>query len=145
MGGEPVHMRERYFLARVYGTATITRVHLEPSEQQGIIGHRWWSLAELLEVETPEKTLRPVVRPSYFVDEQVSGPFRYWRHAHTFESTRDGEGGVEATLMKDIVEFAAPAGPLGILAEVLVLRRYMTKLILMRNAHIKRTIETTMR
>lgn len=46
MGGEPVHMRERYFLARVYGTATITRVHLEPSEQQGVIGHRWWSLAE---------------------------------------------------------------------------------------------------
>lgn len=85
------------------------------------------------------------VRPSYFVDEQVSGPFRYWRHAHTFESTRDGEGGVEATLMKDVVEFAAPAGPLGVLAEVLVLRRYMTKLILMRNAHIKRTIETTMR
>lgn len=90
-------------------------------------------------------TISTYVRPSYFVDEQVSGPFRYWRHAHAFESTRDGEGGVEATLMKDVVEFAAPAGPLGVLAEVLVLRRYMTKLILMRNAHIKRTIETTMR
>ncbi|MER7133713.1 NUDIX domain-containing protein [Streptosporangium saharense] len=36
--GEPVRMHERYFLARAYGTATITRVHLEPSEQQGSLG-----------------------------------------------------------------------------------------------------------
>ncbi|MFF4991899.1 cyclase [Streptosporangium saharense] len=90
-------------------------------------------------------TISAYIRPSYFVDEQVSGPFRYWRHEHTFESTRDGDSGVEATLMKDVVEFAAPAGPLGTFAEALVLRRYMTKLILLRNAHLKQAIEATMR
>lgn len=89
-------------------------------------------------------TISACIRPSYFVDEQVSGPFRYWRHAHTFESTHDGDSGVEATLMKDIVDFAAPAGPLGTVADALVLRRYMTKLILLRNAHIRETTETAM-
>ncbi|MFG6196833.1 cyclase [Nonomuraea sp. JJY05] len=89
-------------------------------------------------------TISAYIRPSYFVDEQVSGPFRYWRHAHTFEPTPDGDSGVEATLMKDVVDFAAPAGPLGTLAEALVLRRYLTTLILLRNAHIKEMTETAM-
>lgn len=44
--------------------------------------------------------------------------------------------------MKDIVDFAAPAGLLGTLAEHLVLRRYMIKLIPLRNAHIRETTET---
>ncbi|MEU7852793.1 hypothetical protein [Nonomuraea sp. NPDC049141] len=44
--------------------------------------------------------------------------------------------------MKDIVDFAAPAGPLGTAVDALVLRRYMTKLILLRNAHIRETTET---
>lgn len=56
-GGEPVHMHERYFLARARGTETITRAYLEPGEEQGIIDHRWWSLAELV---ASTETLRPV-------------------------------------------------------------------------------------
>ncbi|MGN9841019.1 SRPBCC family protein [Nonomuraea sp. H19] len=74
-------------------------------------------------------------RPGYFVDEQLAGPFRHWRHEHHFTAAGDG------TLMKDVVDFAAPAGPPGTLAEVLVLRRHMTKLILLRNRHIKELTE----
>ncbi|WP_433434818.1 NUDIX hydrolase [Nonomuraea sp. CA-141351] len=66
-GGEPVHMHERYFLARARGTQTITRVYLEPGEQQGIIDHRWWSLAELVAAETTE-TLRPAGLPELLAD-----------------------------------------------------------------------------
>ncbi|SDK37795.1 SRPBCC family protein [Nonomuraea jiangxiensis] len=83
-------------------------------------------------------------RPASFVDEQVRGPFRRWHHTHTFEPTRIGDG-IEATLMKDLIDFAAPAGPLGTLADALVLRRYMTGLILRRNALIKATTETAER
>ncbi|UBU09485.1 SRPBCC family protein [Nonomuraea gerenzanensis] len=72
-------------------------------------------------------------RPTYFVDEQVSGPFRRWHHAHTFEAAHDGT----ATLMTDVVDFAAPLPPLGTLAEILILKRYLTRLILLRNAHIQ--------
>ncbi|MCK2220271.1 SRPBCC family protein [Actinomadura sp. ATCC 31491] len=80
-------------------------------------------------------------RPAYFMDEQVAGPFRRWRHAHHFVLAPDGRG----TVMRDVVEFAAPAGPLGTLAEALVLRRYMTRLILRRNAHLKRVTEAAAR
>ncbi|MFS8100739.1 SRPBCC family protein [Lentzea alba] len=69
-------------------------------------------------------------RPHHFVDEQVAGPFRHWRHDHHF--ARDGDG----TLMRDVVEFAAPFGPLGRVAERLVLDRYMPRLIRLRNEHL---------
>lgn len=74
-------------------------------------------------------------RPVSFVDEQVAGPFRRWYHEHHFEAA--GEG----TVMRDVIEFSAPFGPVGALVEVLVLRRYMARLILLRNRHIKELIE----
>lgn len=74
--------------------------------------------------------------PGHFVDEQVAGPFRRWHHAHHFEP--DGRGG---TVMRDVVEFAAPLGPLGRLAERLVLDRYMQMLIHQRNEHLRTAAE----
>lgn len=44
--------------------------------------------------------------PHRFVDEQVIGPYRLWRHEHTFEE-RDG-----GTLCRDRVEYAVPLDPL---------------------------------
>lgn len=66
--------------------------------------------------------------PSSFVDEQVAGPFRTFRHEHEFSD--DAAGG---TLMVDRVRFAAPFGPLGRAAE-LVLGPYLRRLIEHRNA-----------
>lgn len=74
---------------------------------------------------------------SFFVDEQVTGPFQRWRHTHHFAD--DGHGG---TNMRDIVEFTAPAGLLGRIAETLVLKRYMRDLIESRNHYIKQTTES---
>ncbi|MEZ0072021.1 SRPBCC family protein [Planotetraspora sp. GP83] len=76
-------------------------------------------------------------RPGYFVDEQVSGPFKYWHHAHHFPS--DGHGG---TVMRDVIDFAAPLGPFGTIAEVAALRRYLPRLIRIRNQHVKQVAET---
>jgi ligand-binding SRPBCC domain-containing protein len=42
--------------------------------------------------------------PRRFVDLQVRGPYRFWRHTHTFE--RLGRG----TLVRDEVEYAVPGG-----------------------------------
>ncbi len=74
--------------------------------------------------------------PRYFVDEQVTGPFKRWRHAHHFEP--DGNGG---TVMRDIVDFAAPLGPLGIFAERTVLNWYLPRLIRIRNDHVRTAAE----
>jgi ligand-binding SRPBCC domain-containing protein len=61
--------------------------------------------------------------PSSFTDEQTRGPFKSFRHVHEFQSTPGG------SIMTDRVEFTAPFGLLGRLAECLVLRRYLQRLI----------------
>jgi ligand-binding SRPBCC domain-containing protein len=44
----------------------------------------------------------------YFSDVQVSGPFAYWKHTHTFEPD-----GPDACTLEDKVEYALPFGLLG--------------------------------
>lgn len=61
--------------------------------------------------------------PRSFVDEQVRGPFRSFRHVHEFEANPGG------CIMTDRVEFCAPFGLLGRAAEMLVLRPYLQRLI----------------
>jgi ligand-binding SRPBCC domain-containing protein len=71
-------------------------------------------------------------RPHRFVDEQVRGPFHRFRHEHLFASRDQG------TRMTDVVEFEAPAGWLGRLAERLVLGAYIRCLIEERNVYLLR-------
>jgi ligand-binding SRPBCC domain-containing protein len=44
----------------------------------------------------------------YFSDVQVSGPFAYWKHTHTFEPM-----GPAACILEDKVEYVLPLGFLG--------------------------------
>ncbi|MET7403610.1 SRPBCC family protein [Dactylosporangium sp. NPDC005572] len=73
-------------------------------------------------------------RPHRFVDEQVTGPFRHWHHEHTFS----WDESATATIMRDVVDFAAPLGALGRTVDALLLERYMCRLIERRNAHLAR-------
>ncbi|MBW5422277.1 cyclase [Streptomyces sp. BG9H] len=75
-------------------------------------------------------------RPRCFVDEQESGPFKRWRHAHHFEP--DGAGG---TIMRDVIDFASPLGSVGRIVDGLLLRRYMRRLISIRNAYLASTFD----
>lgn len=68
--------------------------------------------------------------PNSFTDQQVSGPFKKFHHVHEFYET-NGQ-----TLMVDKIQLSAPLGPLGWLAERLVLGWYMPKLIRVRNAYL---------
>ncbi|WP_263366851.1 SRPBCC family protein [Edaphobacter bradus] len=74
--------------------------------------------------------------PSFFCDEMTAGIFRSFRHEHHFAES-DGE-----TVMRDVLEFAAPLGLLGRLAEWLVLRNYMHDFLVERNAMIKQVAES---
>jgi ligand-binding SRPBCC domain-containing protein len=56
--------------------------------------------------------------PRQFVDTQISGPYSLWEHTHTFEG--DGPG---ATIIEDRVRYAIPFGPLGEVANRLLVRR----------------------
>ena len=48
-----------------------------------------------------------VKTPTFFVDEQRIGPFRFWHHQHFFKETTQGAE------MQDIVHYAMPYGPFG--------------------------------
>ena len=66
-------------------------------------------------------------RPRRFTDQQVRGPFHRFHHEHRFEPCDGG------SRMTDVVEFEAPAGWIGRLAERFVLASYMRALIEERN------------
>ncbi|MCC3275347.1 SRPBCC family protein [Arthrobacter sp. zg-Y20] len=68
--------------------------------------------------------------PDRFVDEQIRGPFRRFRHVHDFSEDAAG------TTMVDRIEFEAPFGVVGRAVEKLVLARYLKKLIEGRNRHL---------
>jgi len=57
-----------------------------------------------------------VIEHQMFVDEQRFGPYRFWHHQHHF---REIPGGVE---MRDIVHYDVGFGPLGDLANLIVVR-----------------------
>jgi ligand-binding SRPBCC domain-containing protein len=74
-------------------------------------------------------------RPRMFVDEMQRGAFKSWHHTHIFEPRADG------TLMIDDARYVSPLGPLGRVADWLYLEKYMTRLLRVRNAHIKKVAE----
>jgi ligand-binding SRPBCC domain-containing protein len=73
--------------------------------------------------------------PHHFTDEMVRGAFRGFRHVHGFAAA---EGG---TLMSDAFDYEMPLGPVGWLADVVAVRRHMTRFLLDRNATLKALAE----
>jgi ligand-binding SRPBCC domain-containing protein len=77
------------------------------------------------------------VRPHhFFADEMASGAFKSFKHEHRFEKSVDG-----LTLMTDVFEYESPLWILGKLADMLFLKRYMTRLLETRNLALKQTAE----
>jgi ligand-binding SRPBCC domain-containing protein len=70
--------------------------------------------------------------PYHFQDIMLRGMFKSFIHDHYFDSQPDG-----ATLMRDELRFTEPLGPLGWLAETLVLRRYLRRYLAERDNLIK--------
>lgn len=76
------------------------------------------------------------VAPTLMSDEQVSGPFAYWKQTRRL---REVEGGTELT---DIVEYKPPFGILGSIANALVIRNQVTQMFSYRQAATKRILES---
>jgi ligand-binding SRPBCC domain-containing protein len=84
-----------------------------------------------------ELTARIVVydRPHVFVDLMVSGPFASLRHEHRFEE----RAGV--TTMTDLFDYTLPLAVVGRLADRLVVRRRLRRLLRERAAAIRSAAE----
>jgi ligand-binding SRPBCC domain-containing protein len=74
--------------------------------------------------------------PTFFADEMVSGAFKSFRHEHHFDTTGS------QTIMRDIFEYESPLGILGKLADRLLLKNYMSALLVKRNQVIRQVAET---
>jgi ligand-binding SRPBCC domain-containing protein len=87
---------------------------------------------------TQELTSRIVgfERPRWFRDAMVSGAFARFDHDHFFAP--EGQG----TRMRDVFDLDSPLGLLGKLADWLVLRRYMERLIEERADSIRKAAES---
>ncbi len=69
---------------------------------------KWRTLIEAWEPETR------------FVDLQLKGPYRLWRHTHTFADHPQG------TEISDVVDYALPLAPLSSIAHPLIKRQLKT-------------------
>lgn len=73
--------------------------------------------------------------PHQFVDVQIRGPYSLWEHTHTFEE--DGPG---ATIIEDRVRYSIPFGPLGELADRLLVRRDLKQIFDYRHDAVAREL-----
>jgi ligand-binding SRPBCC domain-containing protein len=75
-------------------------------------------------------------RPAHFQDSMTKGMFKSFEHDHHFDEVDRG------TLMRDELRFESPFGPLGMLVDHLVLKSYLAKFLMERNAVIKHAAES---
>jgi ligand-binding SRPBCC domain-containing protein len=70
-----------------------------------------------------------------FVDEQETGPYALWRHTHEFEARG------ASTLIRDVIDYSEPLGPLGTVAHVLFVRRTLDRIFDFRRDAIGRLLD----
>jgi ligand-binding SRPBCC domain-containing protein len=109
--------------SRERAVAGVTTGHIDEGEE---VTWRAWHFGVPIRMTSRITRMSP---PDSFVDEQVRGPFRSFRHEHRFVA--DGDG----TIMIDHVVLRVPLGVLGRAAE-LVVGPYLRRLIERRNAHL---------
>ncbi len=90
-------------------------------------GITWKMTSKITEMQSPDR----------FVDEQVRGPFKRFRHEHIFNSHPEG------TRMVDRIQFDAPIGVVGDVVERIILSSYLPKLIQERNEFLKSELDDT--
>lgn len=61
--------------------------------------------------------IKGVIPEKQFIDEQRSGPYKFWHHLHEFEPTENG------TLIKDKVNYSLPFGLIGNIAHSIYVKK----------------------
>src|SRR5436853_739134 len=79
--------------------------------------------------------IEPWEPPHRFVDAQIKGPYSLWEHTHTVDE--DGPG---ATMIRDRVRYSIPVGPLGELADRLLVRRDLKQIFDYRRDAVAREL-----
>jgi len=73
--------------------------------------------------------------PNYFVDEQLKGHFKSFKHEHIFQQKENH------TIMTDILEYETPFGFIGKLFDKIILKNHLINFIINRNLVLKEISE----
>jgi ligand-binding SRPBCC domain-containing protein len=73
-----------------------------------------------------------VREPNYFVDEQRAGPYALWHHEHSLQVIEKG------VLMSDLVTYRLPAGPLGMLAHGVFIKKQLKSIFQYRELALEK-------
>ncbi|MES2616347.1 MAG: SRPBCC family protein [Bacteroidota bacterium] len=133
-----------------FNQARSVETHLASTKKTGerVVAGRKTGLFEVDDIVTWEAThfgikqqltvqITKMDFPFSFEDKMLKGAFKYMRHEHHFK-TKDGK-----TIMSDHFEFSSPLGILGQIFDFLILKRYMTRFLIKRNAVIKELAENS--
>ena len=78
-----------------------------------------------------QSVISQMEQPTYFIDEQLKGHFKNFKHQHFFEE-KDGQ-----TIMKDLMQYETPHGIFGQIFDKLALKNHLTQFLIERNSHLK--------
>lgn len=78
-----------------------------------------------------QSIITEMVFPYYFIDEQLKGKFKRFKHIHTFKKENN------STIMIDEIEYEIPFGFLGKSFNKLLLKKHLIQFIIERNNYIK--------
>ncbi len=85
---------------------------------------------------THQSKITSFVSPISFTDEMIEGNFKSFKHQHIFRGTSFSK-----TEMLDILEYETPFRILGKIFDRLILKRYLTRFLTLRNQSIKLHLE----
>tara|TARA_Y100000817_G_C16529620_1_gene399466 strand:- start:92 stop:502 length:411 start_codon:yes stop_codon:yes gene_type:complete len=69
--------------------------------------------------------------PNSFVDKQLLGPYKYWRHLHKITRLSD-----QQTMVEDIVDYKLPFGFIGVLTNMFYVKKELIKIFTYRKKQI---------
>ena len=91
-----------------------------------------YKVSPLLGIKTNWVTeITHIREKEYFVDEQRVGPYSMWHHQHRIEPIKSG------VLMKDIVTYQPPFGPVGALMNTLVISKKLREIFEFRRSALQ--------
>ena len=133
---------------KCFDLSRAVEIHLQSTEQtnERVVEGRSSGLFELNDIVTWEAKhfginqrltvkITKMEAPLFFEDRMLKGAFKSMRHEHHFTEI-DGK-----TVMKDIFCYETPLGVAGKAFDALILKRYMTKFLVLRNKVIKQAAE----
>jgi len=120
-------------------SATGTYEHAIAGVTNGLLGlgdEVTWRARHLGVTQVLASRITAFDRPHHFQDSMVRGAFAHLVHDHLFVAAPGG------TKMVDVLDYAAPCGPLGRLAERLFLTAYLGRFLRQRAQVLKRLAES---